>query len=133
MQGDILRSDAAGGTWKPDYTLSLLFASLMSALVSFYVPQEGGYERAEYVSMEKLAEIKKAAGETYEKYRDLLPTLPRIPLVEATMVPAEQMPFPNTVVVNGDSMITSDPIYLQKLGQCAHTFAVDLSKLHLTP
>ncbi|KAF1848990.1 uncharacterized protein K460DRAFT_364915 [Cucurbitaria berberidis CBS 394.84] len=31
---DILRSQAAGGTWKPEYTLSSLFASLMSAIVS---------------------------------------------------------------------------------------------------
>lgn len=31
---DILRSQAAGGAWKPEYTLSSLFASLMSAIVS---------------------------------------------------------------------------------------------------
>lgn len=31
---DILRSQADGGSWKPEYTLSCLFASLMSAIVS---------------------------------------------------------------------------------------------------
>ena len=31
---DILRAEAHGGSWKPEYTLSSLFASLMSAIVS---------------------------------------------------------------------------------------------------
>ena len=127
----ILRSPANGGSWLPEYTISFLFASLMSELVSFYVPQVlGGTERAEYVSVEQLDTTKKGARETYEKYKHLLPELPRIPLVEATMVPAKQMSFPKTIVVDGNSQITSDPIYLQDPGQNAHTFAVDLSELH---
>ncbi|KAI0814136.1 ubiquitin-conjugating enzyme/RWD-like protein [Xylaria sp. FL0064] len=60
---DILRSQAAGGAWNSEYTISLLFASLMSAIVSFYVPQQYGPDVAEYVSMKKLDSIKKAAKE----------------------------------------------------------------------
>ncbi|KAI1428355.1 hypothetical protein F5Y12DRAFT_733325 [Xylaria sp. FL1777] len=127
---DILRSPAVGGTWNREYTISLLFASLMSALVSFYVPQIDGSVRAEYVSMGKLRGIKEAARATHHKYKHLVPELLRIPLVEATAVPAKQMAFPSTITVVGDSQTTSDPIYLQDPDQCTHTFAMDLSDLH---
>lgn len=39
---DILRRESEGGTWKPDYTISCLFASLMQALVTPRVPQDPG-------------------------------------------------------------------------------------------
>jgi ubiquitin-protein ligase len=65
---DILRPESAGGTWKPEYTLSSLFASLMAAIVSFYVPQEYGSDQAEYVSMEKLVQIKKNNALTYHQH-----------------------------------------------------------------
>ncbi|KAI1348964.1 hypothetical protein F5Y01DRAFT_327786 [Xylaria sp. FL0043] len=127
---DVLRSQKAGGTWNSEYTISLLFASLMSAIVSFYVPQLSGSEVAEYVSMKKLNSIKKAAKETHERYKHLLPQLPDIPLVEAKVVPAKQMSFPSTLTAGVDTQTTVGPIYLQVPDQCVHSFAVDLSELH---
>ncbi|KAJ2988183.1 hypothetical protein NUW58_g4113 [Xylaria curta] len=127
---DILRSQANGGVWKPEYSISSLFASLMSAIVSFYVPQQRGGEIAEYVSMEKLDTVKKAAKETYEKYKHLLPIVPKIPLVEATAVPAKQMSFPSTITTEGNTQATSGPIYLQSPDSCIQSFAMDLSELH---
>ena len=138
---DILRSQREGGTWRRGYSLSLLFASLMSALVSFYVAQEGENSREipEYVSMKKLTSVKKAAMETYEKYRHLLPALPGIPLVEAKAVPAEELKFRETIISTsevGETIVTagSTPIYLQEtatrdVGRY-YTFAIDLSELH---
>ncbi|KAI1285855.1 hypothetical protein F5Y03DRAFT_402186 [Xylaria venustula] len=70
---DILRSQADGGVWDPQYSISSLFASLMSAIVSFYVPQQHGGEIAEYVSMEKLDRIKRAAKDTHTRYQKMLP------------------------------------------------------------
>ncbi|KAI1277337.1 hypothetical protein F5Y07DRAFT_388593 [Xylaria sp. FL0933] len=127
---DILRSQAAGGAWNSEYTISLLFASLMSAIVSFYVPQLSGPEVAEYVSMKKLNSVKKAAKETHERYKHLLPQLPDIPLVEAKAIPAKQMSFPSTLTAGVDTQTTVGPIYLQAPDQRVHSFAVDLSELH---
>ncbi|KAI1190862.1 hypothetical protein F5B17DRAFT_385376 [Nemania serpens] len=127
---DILRSKRAGGAWIPEYSISSLFASLMSAIVSFYVPQQHGSATPEYVSMEKLRSVKSAAVSVYDTYKHLLPSIPRIPLVEATMVPAEQMSFPDTIIAEGNTKVTSGPIYLQTADQSVQTFAVDLSRLH---
>ncbi|KAI1118405.1 hypothetical protein F5Y14DRAFT_400270 [Nemania sp. NC0429] len=127
---DILRSKRAGGAWRPEYTISSLFASVMSAIVSFYVPQQHGPVRPEYVSMEKLEVVKRDAVSVYDRYKHLVPSLPSIPLVEATMVPAEQMSFPDTIKAEGNKKVTSGPIYLQDPDQSVQTFAVDLSQLH---
>ncbi|KAI0104651.1 hypothetical protein GGR51DRAFT_224166 [Nemania sp. FL0031] len=131
---DILRSQANGGIWKQEYTISLLLASLMSAIVSFYVPQQYGAEMAEYVSMEKLETVKNDAKETYEKYKHLLPALPEIPLVEATAVPAKQMSFRGTIATTIENtatrQVTAGPIYLQAADSETHSFAMDLSELH---
>ncbi|KAI1166208.1 hypothetical protein F5B18DRAFT_607738 [Nemania serpens] len=127
---DILRSKASGGAWRPEYSISSLFASLMSAIVSFYVPQEYGPARPEYVSMEKLEAVKRAAVSVYHRHKHLIPSIPRIPLVEATMVPAEQMSFPDTITAKGQTKVSLGPIYLQTPDQSVQTFAVDLSRLH---
>ncbi|KAJ4303287.1 hypothetical protein N0V90_002180 [Kalmusia sp. IMI 367209] len=127
---DILRSQAAGGTWKPEYTLSSLFASLMSAIVSFYVAQQHGEDRPEYVSMEHLHTVKRDAKMTYEQYKSRLPDVPRIPLVEATMVPAKNLLAPQEIEAGRPETVTSEPIYLQTGSDEVHSFAVDLSGLH---
>ncbi|KAI0407430.1 hypothetical protein F4802DRAFT_611893 [Xylaria palmicola] len=127
---DILRSEANGGAWKPEYSISTLFASLMSAIVSFYVPQQSGGEIAEYVSMEKLERVKKAAQETHEQYKHLLPILPEIPLVEATAVSAKQLSFPSPITSGDVTKTTAGPIYLQSPYSNIHSFAMDLSELH---
>ncbi|KAJ4346479.1 Ubiquitin-conjugating enzyme E2 6 [Didymosphaeria variabile] len=127
---DILRSEAQGGTWKPQYTLSSLFASLMSAIVSFYVAQQFGNDRPEYVSMENLRKVKESVTRTYKRYKDRLPDVPRIPLVEATTVPATCLFSPRKIVAGSPEIITSEPIYLQTESQEVHSFAVDLSSLH---
>ncbi|KAI1811481.1 hypothetical protein GGS20DRAFT_562664 [Poronia punctata] len=130
---DILRSQSNGGTWKPDYTLASLLASLMSAIVSFYVPQEHGGAIPEYVSMEKLASVKRYATEAYRKHKHLIPQVPAIPLVEAKPVPANQLAFPSTITVEkSDVKVTAGPIYLQEAEGAepqTYTFAVDLSQL----
>ncbi|GAP87532.1 hypothetical protein SAMD00023353_2600120 [Rosellinia necatrix] len=127
---DILRSKEHGGIWKPEYSISSLLASLMSAIVSFYVPQQHGGDMAEFVSMGKLRDVKIAAVETYKRYKHLLPSLPEIPLVKARMVPAKQMSFPATIAVESETLVTSGPIYLQTSDTTLHSFAADLSELH---
>lgn len=127
---DVLSSEFQGGTWKPGYSISLLFASLMSAIVSFSVPQQAGGDRDEPVSMGKLHEVKAAARATFQEYRDRLPPIPAIPAIAATPIPAEQMPFPSKITTSEGEKFTSGPIYLQTKDSTAHTFAMDLTGLH---
>ena len=127
---DILRSKVAGGIWKPEYSISTLFASLMSAIVSFYVPQEYGPDQAEYVTMERLRDVKRFASEAYRKYKHCIPNTPEIPLVEAKTVRAKPMSFPAEIVARGNDVVTYGPIYLQTQDQNVYSFAADLSQLH---
>lgn len=127
---DILRSKSDGGAWQPEYTLSCLFASLMSAIVSFYVAQQGGGEKEEYVSMEKLDKIKSDARSTYNQHKDSLPDIPRIPLVDATAVPAKNLFEPQEFTAGSPARLTSAPIYLQGESNEVYSFAVDLSRLN---
>jgi len=128
---DILRAESQGGTWKPKYTLGCLFASLMSAIVSFYVAQQHGADKPEYVSMALLYSVKTEAKKTYEKWKSQLPDVPRIPLVEATMVPAKNLFHPQSISVGHPEILTScEPIYLQTGSKKVYSFAVDLSGLH---
>lgn len=127
---DILRSEAQGGTWEPLYTLSCLFASLMSAIVSFYVSQQSGYELPEYVTMEKLEYVKNEAEKTYKMYKNRLPPVPRIPLIQATAVPANPLFEPQELLAGHPETLTSAPIFLQTGSDEVYSFAVDLSRLH---
>ncbi|PVI01934.1 hypothetical protein DM02DRAFT_613356 [Periconia macrospinosa] len=127
---DILRSEADGGTWKPEYTLSSLFASLMSAIVSYYVTQQYGGERPESVSMGRLNEVKQGARKTFSEYADRLPTIPRLPLVEATPVEATPLFSAQTIQAGYPEIFTSKPIFLQTGSNEVHSFAVNLSNLH---
>ncbi|KAF1967860.1 hypothetical protein BU23DRAFT_559012 [Bimuria novae-zelandiae CBS 107.79] len=127
---DILRSQAQGGSWKPMYTLSSLFASLMSAIVSFYVTQQGGGEKAEYVSMELLSRVKQDAKRTFKEWKSHLPAIPRIPLVQATSIPAKNLFAPQEIRAGYPERLKSEPIYLQTGTDDVHSFAVDLSRLN---
>ncbi|CAG9978369.1 unnamed protein product [Clonostachys byssicola] len=127
---NILRAKSKDGTWDEDFTISALFASLMSAIVSFYVPQEGGYSRPEYVSMETLRNVKLYVRESYNAHKDRMPAVPQIPLVEATMVKAKQMNFPPEIIAGETERVTAGPIFLQTRNSAVHSFAVDLSGLH---
>jgi hypothetical protein len=78
--------------------------------------------------MEALSKVKKNAKRIYEKHKGYLPDVPRIPLVEATTVPAKSLFAPHEFEAGGT--ITSEPIYLQTGTDETHSFAVDLSGLH---
>ncbi|KAK5790984.1 hypothetical protein VI817_006293 [Penicillium citrinum] len=90
---DILNKKTAGGTWEPGYTISCLFASLMQALVSQRVPQTSGSDRPEFVTMIKLSQIKKEVKEAYESRKDIFPSLPLIPTIQATPIKAKRFVF----------------------------------------
>lgn len=127
---NILRAEARGGTWTENCTISALFASLMSAIVSYYVPQEFGSDRPEYVSMERLREVKRNAKESYDAYKHCMPPVPRIPLVEATMIPAKPLAFPREIMAGKPQRVTAGPIFLQTNDSTVYSFALDLSELH---
>ncbi|KAH7014088.1 uncharacterized protein B0I36DRAFT_338247 [Microdochium trichocladiopsis] len=148
---NILRAESPGGygsgTWTQACTLSALFATLMSAIVSLYVPQEGGGRRAEFVSIEGLRRVKEQVRKSFEEHKKTLPPVPQIPLVAATRVPAEELAFPAEIATGvyagrgqqygnmgspgHDQKVTAGPIYLQTGDpKAVYTFAVDLCDLH---
>jgi hypothetical protein len=94
------------------------------------VAQQSGGSREEYVSMEKLARVKKGAKYVFDQHAHHLPPVPSIPLVEATMVPAKPLFDPQTLEAGNPETIVSRPIYLQTGTDEVHSFAVDLSALH---
>ncbi|KAI1337969.1 hypothetical protein F5Y15DRAFT_388453 [Xylariaceae sp. FL0016] len=129
---DILRNREDQGAWKPEYSISTLFASLMSAIVSFYVTQQYGGEKPEYVSMERLQAVKNYARDSYETHKDRLPSIPDIPLVEAVAIPAKALDFPKQITTDVQEVFSSGPIYLQTGDESdVYSFAVDLSDLHV--
>jgi hypothetical protein len=80
--------------------------------------------------MERLQTIKKDALATYKKHKKLFPRVPRVPLVEATMVPATSLFAPQTFKAGKPGTIISEPIFLQTGSNEVHSFAIDLSGLH---
>lgn len=72
---DILTNKQSGGSWNPEYTISCLMASLMSAIVSYYVEQAYGSPQVEAVTMEKLKKLKSNSITSYNKYKKLVPHL----------------------------------------------------------
>ncbi|KAL2202783.1 hypothetical protein CC79DRAFT_1337443 [Sarocladium strictum] len=135
---NILRSaepDGHGsGTWTSECTLSALFAALMSAVVSFYVPREYGTDTAQPISMDGLRVIKDHVRKACEEHKEILPALmPRPPLVSAARVRANELCFPAEIVADADKTetVTAGPIYLQTGEKDdMYTFAVDLSEVH---
>ena len=134
---DILRSKAQNGKWERQFTISCLFESLMQALVTPRVPQEYDEDRLEFVTMEKLAEIKRAVRATVEKHKDVVGALPEIPIIRGTPIPAKPFVFiPGTrsqslTFQRGYNRYISQPIYLQEphTGEARST-VLDLNNLH---
>lgn len=137
---DILRSQAAGGAWDRRYTISCLFASLMQALVTPRVPQEYGGDLPEFVTMEKLADIKREVSTTVEKHKDLVGALPEIPIIRGTPIQAKPFVFTHaqtgatatSLAFNGRyATYVSQPIYLQQNDTSeAWSTVLDLNNLH---
>lgn len=133
---DILRPKAKGGAWEPTMPLSCLFASLMTAVVSVHVLQEGGNEISEFVSMEKMKDINKAVEDALRKYGSRIKTLPQPPLVKATPILGAhefkfefqfgQVEFP----IGLDKTYTSQPFYLQTGHPFTRSMFLDLDDLH---
>jgi hypothetical protein len=94
------------------------------------VAQEYGGEHPEYVSMGRLRTVKANARDVYERHKDHLPEVPRLPLVEAIAVPAKSLFAPQEIIAGCPETITSEPFYLQTESDEAHSFAIDLSGLH---
>lgn len=136
---DILRSESNGGTWDREYTISCLFASLMQALVTPMVPQDYGGEKAEFVNMATLAEIKKNVEKTYRAHKGHIPSLPAIPTIPAVPIPARALTFTRpgkeeplkSLDFTKENMYISQAIYLQDFERPQFWSTVlDLRNLH---
>jgi ubiquitin-protein ligase len=131
---DILRrsvSDNDGG-WKPNYSISCLFASLMVAVVSINVPQQYGGDKIEYVSMETLAQTKKEVKQCYDQYRHLIPQVPTIKPVYGRAVKAQDLEFGDLLVTKGEQIFSSSrwfSIQSDRNQENKVTACFDLSKL----
>jgi hypothetical protein len=80
--------------------------------------------------MKKLHGVKEDAKNIYEQHKSHLPEVPKLPLVEATMVPAKSLFKPQELIVGCPETVTSEAIFLQTGSGEVHSFAVDLSGLH---
>jgi hypothetical protein len=97
-------------------------------LLSVYVPQEYGSPRPEFVTMAHLSSVKRSAKKVFERYKTRLPDVPKIPLVEATAVPAKRLFVPQEI--KAGQKVKSEPIFLQTGSDEVYSFAVDLSSLN---
>lgn len=106
----------------------------MSAIVSFYVPQEHGADQAEIVTMEALRRIKSNVNKACTEHKSMLPAvIPRPPLIAAARVKAQELAFEAEIIAgaNATDKATAGPIFLQTGDpKDTYTFAVDLSELH---
>ena len=137
---DILRSKNQCGIWDPEYTLSALISSLLQAIVSMKVAQEGGGEVTEFVSMEKLSAIHKSVESTYSRYKDTMPSRKEIIHLQGMQVPTKYFKLLEKVTTykhNQDLIIQSNPIFLQvpdeKIADNVYSIGFDLSDLKTNP
>jgi hypothetical protein len=63
--------------------------------------------------MKKLHGVKEDAKNIYEQHKSHLPEVPKLPLVEATMVPAKSLFKPQELIVGCPETVTSEAIFLQ--------------------
>lgn len=130
---DVLKPKLYGGTWESQLSISCLFASLMQALVSYMVPQQYGEDLAEFVTMEKLASIKKNVEEAQKTYQSYFTKVPKIPLVLATPCKAQKLVFPKTMEPGfgtTEKIYSSKPFYLQNNSPSNQvTISLDLTNL----
>jgi ubiquitin-protein ligase len=127
---DILKSN--GGTWKSNFSISCLFASLMQALVSYMVAQQYGPDIAEFVTIEKLYSIKKYADIAHSKYSKYFPDPPKIPIVFAKPCYAKSLYFPEKMETIDKQIViySSSEIYLQSGNESNNvTLSLDLGTL----
>jgi hypothetical protein len=80
--------------------------------------------------MSLLNTVQRDAKRVYEAHKHRLPTVPKIPLVEATPVPATPLFAPQELTAGSPETVTSAPIFLQTGSNDIHSFAVDLANLH---
>jgi ubiquitin-protein ligase len=114
---DILNA-GYGGTWKPDFTISALLASLLQAIVSVSVPQQHGSDVKEFVTMEKLDKLDKNVFYTYNKYKAYIPAGRIIEKVQGTSVDTRSFKFPKKFTdTRGkfESFLWSDPFTLEDI------------------
>jgi ubiquitin-protein ligase len=125
---DILSHD-----WNSTYTLSALFGSLMSSIVSITIYQQHGDPIKEFVTMEKLKRVTQEATDTYVKKIKFLPKKPKIPFVVATRIDATQLEFclPETLQKKSENSYIHGPFILSSTKPL--TFKIDLSCLRHTP
>ncbi len=131
---DILKAEAHGGIWKPQYCLSALISSLLQSIVSVTVPQEYGEDKEEFVSMETLSSIHQNVDYTYNEYKKYMPQEKPVKKIEAIAVKAKSFEFPNVIIANTDQrdkIVSSNPIYLQRENKADNVYCCefDLSDL----
>ena len=135
---DILKAGYAGsensGSWKKDYTISALIASLLQSIVTINVPQQYGPEIQEFVTMEKLKKIHLEVDKTYNRYSRLMPEGLIIDGILSNKVITEQFIFKENQFIsntnnadNADSVIVSDPVTITS--KKVLSIGLDLSKL----
>ena len=139
---DILRSQANGGIWKPEFTLSALMASLIQSIVCIKVPQESGEEIEEFVSMSALEFIHANIKKTYDSNKSLMPLPKSINKIEAAAIKTKYFLFDGVIrSLRGDTryqIVTAEkPIRLQVKEEKKHgnvySIGFDLSDLKNNP
>jgi ubiquitin-protein ligase len=76
--------------WKPDYTLSLLFGSLIIEFSSYNSEQD----TCKFISsMKKLDFVRTEAFEKYSYWKEYLPEIPILPKIYPSEIPSSQMIF----------------------------------------
>jgi ubiquitin-protein ligase len=142
---DILRSVSSGGTWRSDYTLSALFATLMQALVAVKVEQSYGEPVLEFITMERLKTIRREVDRTLQLFGVCMPKAPQVETLkhEGFPIPCRFFSYPKFIYANHsyeqDSYTISQPIKLQVNSSSesplhhSYTIGLDLSDLTRSP
>jgi ubiquitin-protein ligase len=133
---DILKHESQSGTWKSDFTITGLFATLTQAFVSFYQEQmHGGGQVANAITMELLGTVQREIMFTYNKYKHLFPAIPAtLPKVLASQVDTEPVSFGTSIIQtlskgNKQLIVSDTNIFCNR----PYSFSLDISKLKLNP
>ena len=138
---DILKTKERGGTWRPEFTLSALMASLIQAIVCINVPQTDGSEKLEYVTMESLEAVHQNVKETISLHQETMPRQRTIQKIESVPVKSKWLWFEEYISARKDKqfqIVTSEQaIQLQVKGykKDRHVYSIgfDLSDLKSNP
>ncbi len=122
-------------TWRPEFTISTVFASIMSAIVSYKVEQMYGGFKDEAVSMESLkSSMENVKNEIKNRWKEIS-KLPKIPIVKAARFMCQEIRFPGLSEYEyydfkkGEENIVSEPIKLQIKGWGSWTAEFNLKNL----